>query len=374
MLNPITFVDDLKAAGINFFAGVPDSLLKDVCACMQATLPSSAHIITANEGNAVAMAMGHYVATGRCGLVYLQNSGLGNVVNPLMSLADKEVYSIPMVLMIGWRGEPDIKDEPQHVKQGRVTPAMLDAMEIPYAIVGNDSDATAIIADMVGRAIAEQKPTALLIRKDSFSSYALPKVEEPYPLRREEAIQKVAQLAGDSTVIVATTGHTSRELYEHRVNSGAVAPMDFLTVGGMGHTSSIALGIALARPNQFVICLDGDGSALMHLGMFPIIGTQAPSNFLHVLLNNGAHDSVGGQPTVGFATNFQAIAQASGYKAAYLADSPALIEALMEEARKGPLPALLEIRVKKGARKDLGRPKSTPLQNRDGLMKKLCLD
>lgn len=373
MLDPIAFLDHLQEAGIDFFAGVPDSLLKDVCACMQATLPSSAHIITANEGNAVAMAVGHYVATGKPGLVYFQNSGLGNTVNPLMSLADAEVYSIPMVLMIGWRGEPGVKDEPQHVKQGRVTPATLDAMEVPYVVIDGNTDMKAAVSDIVNKAIAGQKPTAMLIRKDTFSSYSLPKSEEPYPLRREEAIQKVAELAGEDSVVVATTGHTSRELYEYRVGVDTKDPMDFLTVGGMGHTSSIALGIALAKPEQFVLCLDGDGSALMHLGMFPIIGAQAPANFLHVLLNNGAHDSVGGQPTVGFATDFQGIAKAAGYKATYLADSIEMIEQLMAQARNGPLPALLEIRVKKGARKDLGRPKSTPLQNRNGLMKRLGL-
>ena len=371
MLDPVAFLDGLKHAGIDFFAGVPDSLLKDVCACMQATLPAAAHVITANEGNAVAMAVGHFVATGKPGLVYLQNSGLGNVVNPVTSLADREVYSIPMVLMIGWRGEPGVKDEPQHVKQGRVTPAMLDALEIPYAIVDAHSDAQAVIGAIVGQAVAEQRPTAILIRKDAFSSYALPARDEPYPLVREEAIRKVAQTAGKDTVIVATTGHTSRELYEYRIGAGDAEPMDFLTVGGMGHTSSIALGVALARPEQFVVCLDGDGSALMHLGMFPIIGAQAPGNFLHVLLNNGAHDSVGGQPTVGFSTDFQAIAKAGGYKATYLADSLETVEKLMADARQGPRPALLEIRVKRGARKDLGRPKSTPLQNRDALMKRL---
>lgn len=373
MLDPQKFVETLQRAGIDFFAGVPDSLLKDVCACMQATLPSSSHIITANEGNAVAMALGHFVASGKPGLVYLQNSGLGNVVNPITSLADAEVYSVPMVLMIGWRGEPGVKDEPQHVKQGRVTPACLDALEIPYAIVDADSDLEATAGAMVDRAISEQRPTAILVRKDTFSSFALPKSEATYSLAREDAIRKVAECAGVNTVIVATTGHTSRELYEFRAAVGESEPMDFLTVGGMGHTSSIALGIALARPEQPVLCLDGDGSALMHLGMMPIIGKQAPGNLFHVLLNNGAHDSVGGQPTVGFDTNFREIAEGAGYKATYYADNVDMIEDVMREAWRRPLPALLEIRVKTGSRKDLGRPKSSPKQNRDMLMRRLGL-
>nr|WP_216819594.1 phosphonopyruvate decarboxylase [Paenalcaligenes hominis] len=288
------FVKNLAKQGMDFYVGVPDSLLKSFCAYLQDHVAPKNHIITANEGNAIGMAVGHYLATFAPAVVYMQNSGLGNTINPLASLADKEVYQIPMLLVIGWRGEPGIKDEPQHIKQGRITPEQLSLLEIPYLIVDEESEEDQVARWAVEQLITTQAPVALLIRSGSFTDYKSQARHalEGLTLLREQALSTLLDLTAGAA-IVATTGKTSRELFELRAKR-LEAQRDFLTVGGMGHTASIALGIALAKPNQQVVCIDGDGSLLMHLGAMPIIGSLSPCNFIHVLLNNAAHDSVGG--------------------------------------------------------------------------------
>ncbi len=372
-MNPAIFLKTLQDNGISFFSGVPDSLLKELCKCVTATLPSTHHVIAANEGAAVALATGYHLATSKYGCVYLQNSGLGNVINPVTSIADAEVYGIPLLMIIGWRGEPGVKDEPQHVKQGRVTPAMLDSMEVPYTIIDKDTDAAEAIGNAV-RAMREgSKPVALLVRKDAFAAFegeveALP---QGGPLSREEAIEAVAEALSDESVIVATTGFTSRELYESRVKNGQTTPKDFLTVGGMGHTASIAMGIAIGQPERQVVCLDGDGSVLMHMGALPVIGKAAPKNLLHIVLNNGVHDSVGAQPTAGFSVDFQGVAKASGYKLVLGADSREAIQSAVKQASGVEGPVFVELRIRAGARKDLGRPKSTPTENKTNLMQQI---
>lgn len=370
MLSPKIFIESLAAKGVDFFAGVPDSLLKNVCAFISDTLDDRHNIIAANEGAAVGLAAGHYLATGHIPCVYMQNSGEGNAINPLASLTDKEVYGIPVLLVIGWRGEPGVHDEPQHVKQGKITLPLLDAMGIRHEILSQDETEFRSQLDGAVRHMSETgEAFAFIVRKDTFEPYTLQRHEvNEYPLSREEAIQKVAASLSAKDVIVSTTGMISRELFEYRTAQGQGHERDFLTVGSMGHASQIALGIALEKTDRRVWCFDGDGAALMHLGSVAIIADKAPENFVHVIFNNGAHDSVGGQPTVGLKVNLAGIAKAAGYKDAVSVTTADDLGSALKALKTMRGPVLLEVRVHRGNRKDLGRPTTTPIQNRDALM------
>ena len=370
MLSPKIFIESLAAKGIDFFAGVPDSLLKNVCAFISDTLDDRHNIIAANEGAAVGLAAGDYLATGHIPCVYMQNSGEGNAINPLASLTDKEVYGIPVLLVIGWRGEPGVHDEPQHVKQGKITLPLLDAMGIRHEILSQDETEFRSQLDGAVRHMSETgEAFAFIVRKNTFEPYTLQRHEvNEYPLSREEAIQKVAASLSAKDVIVSTTGMISRELFEYRTAQGQGHERDFLTVGSMGHASQIALGIALEKTDRRVWCFDGDGAALMHLGSVAIIADKAPENFVHVIFNNGAHDSVGGQPTVGLKVNLAGIAKAAGYKDAVSVTTAEDLGSALKVLRTMRGPVLLEVRVHRGNRKDLGRPTTTPIQNRDALM------
>lgn len=370
MLSPKIFIESLAAKGIDFFAGVPDSLLKNVCAFISDTLDDRHNIIAANEGGAIGLAAGHYLATGHIPCVYMQNSGEGNAINPLASLTDREVYNIPVLLVIGWRGEPGVHDEPQHVKQGKVTIPLLDAMGIRNEILSQDEEDFRRQLDEAVRYLTETgEAFALIVRKNTFEPYSLQRNEvNEYPLSREEAIRTVASSLGPKDVIVSTTGMISRELFEYRAAKGQGHERDFLTVGSMGHASQIALGIALERTDRKVWCFDGDGAVLMHLGSMAIVADKAPANFVHVVFNNGAHDSVGGQPTVGLKVSLTGIAKAVGYKEAVLATTAEELAAALNRLNEYDGPVLLEVRVHRGNRKDLGRPTTTPVQNRDALM------
>jgi len=370
MLNPQEFVDCLKRNGVGFFTGVPDSLLKELCSCIAHTSRSGEHVIAANEGGAVALALGYHLATGHIPLVYLQNSGLGNVVNPLLSLVDEDVYSVPMLFVIGWRGEPGVHDEPQHKKQGRVMVPMLEAMEIPYSVLGADVDhADTIVKDAVAHVRKTNGPFALVIKKGVFATYAAPPLKKSdLPLSREEAIQLVIDVLEERDVVVSTTGMPSREVYEYRTKRGSGHQRDFLTVGGMGHASQIALGIALQQPERSVYCLDGDGALLMHMGALALNGTLKPMNFKHIILNNGAHDSVGGQPTVALDIDILGLARAAGYEGVARAQTQSELRSCLRDLKCAKGPSLLEILVRCGARKDLGRPETTPVQNKDAFM------
>lgn len=370
MLSPKIFIESLAAKGIDFFAGVPDSLLKNVCAFISDTLDDRHNIIAANEGAAVGLAAGHYLATGHIPCVYMQNSGEGNAINPLASLTDKEVYGIPVLLVIGWRGEPGVHDEPQHVKQGKITLPLLDAMGIRHEILSQDETEFRSQLDGAVRHMSETgEAFAFIVRKNTFEPYTLQRHEvNEYPLSREEAIQKVAASLSAKDVIVSTTGMISRELFEYRTAQGQGHERDFLTVGSMGHASQIALGIALEKTDRRVWCFDGDGAALMHLGSVAIIADKAPENFVHVIFNNGAHDSVGGQPTVGLKVNLAGIAKAAGYKDAVSVTTAEDLGSALKVLKTMCGPVLLEVRVHRGNRKDLGRPTTTPIQNRDALM------
>jgi phosphonopyruvate decarboxylase len=370
MISPKCFFDELKSHQIDFYTGVPDSLLKNLCAYITDNLPSKQHIIAANEGGAVGLAAGYHLATGRIPVVYMQNSGLGNTVNPLMSLTDKLVYNIPVLLVVGWRGEPGVKDEPQHRKQGIVTLPMLETMGIKHEVLVDDEDA---LPAQIGRAVDYMRTTgeafALIVRKGTFDTYKLQSQSvSALSLTRERAIEIVAAHVSCRDVIVSTTGMISRELFEYRTAMNQGHQQDFLTVGSMGHASQIALGIAINKPDRKVYCFDGDGATIMHTGNMAIIGTVAPDNYYHIVFNNGAHDSVGGQPTVGLKVDIPALAASVGYKTVVSVDNESdLIEQLSGLQQK-EAPLLLEIKVKRGARADLGRPTTTPIENKDALM------
>lgn len=371
MVTPEVFVKTLHSNGVSFFAGVPDSLLKNVCAYITDNVNPDHNIITANEGSAVGVAAGHYLATGEVPMVYMQNSGIGNAVNPLLSLADEKVYSIPMLVMIGWRGEPGVHDEPQHVKQGAVTLSLLDAMDIPWLVLPeDDEEAKSAIESIIGNCKKTLKPHAIVIKKGTFGPYKLQKkVPNDNPVCREDAMKCVVDNIPSDSIIVSTTGKLSRELYEYRDEKGQAHESDFLTVGSMGHSSSIALGIALAKLNRKVFCFDGDGAFIMHMGAISNIGNLAPRNYIHVLFNNGAHESVGGQPTLGYKIDVPTIALACGYRHAGTVSSIDEIRMALEDLINEEGPSLIEIKVGINSRDDLGRPKTTPIENKEAFMK-----
>lgn len=372
-VNPADVFDYFKQGGVSFVAGVPDSLLKYFCAYISDHLPREQHVIAANEGSAVGLATGHYLASGKPALVYLQNSGLGNTINPVLSLADPAVYGIPMVLMIGWRGAPGVKDEPQHVKQGEVTISMLESMDIPVFIGDADSNWESLVQDAVEKARDVSGPVALVVKPDTFQKYDLVSgVEASTDLpSREAAIEGVLEHIPRNTVIVSTTGMASRELFELRIARGESHATDFLTVGSMGHASQIALGIALTQPTRPVLCLDGDGAIIMHTGALSTVGQLQPRNMVHVVLNNGAHDSVGGQPTASTNVDFVQLAKASGYSRAITVDTVAKIGGAIAEAFSAGEPTFVELRIRPGARSNLGRPTSSPRENKAAFMETL---
>ena len=370
MITPKFFYDTLASHGIDFYAGVPDSLLRNLCAYITDHADASHNIIAANEGGAMGLAAGHYLATGQIPVVYMQNSGEGNIINPLASLTDKDVYNIPVLLVIGWRGRPGVHDEPQHVKQGKVTTGLLNVMGVDYTVLSKDEDKA---EQQIKKAVDYMRQTkecyALVIEKDTFDAYTLQNVEKNHlTLSREDAIQTVASALDAKDAIVSTTGMISRELFEYRTMTGQGHERDFLTVGSMGHASQIALGIALEKQDRRVWCFDGDGAALMHMGNMAIVAQKTPRNYVHVVFNNGAHDSVGGQPTVGLAIDIPAIAKAVGYSHTYSCDSKEVLQRQLEEIKRQEGPILLQVCVKKGNRKDLGRPTTTPVENKEALM------
>ena len=373
MINTNDFLAGLEKSGIHFVTGVPDSLLKQICSCITSNYSDQQHVIASNEGSAVALAIGHYLSSGQPALVYMQNSGLGNTVNPITSLADPLVYAIPMLLMVGWRGEilqdgSQLKDEPQHRKQGKITLAQLDTLEIPFQIIDDQtSDIEGLIKSLVEQAIERSGPVALVVRKGTFSSYQLElDAADPKLPGREEAIAAVLENLPEDVPVVSTTGFASREVFELRKHANSGHQRDFLTVGGMGHASQIAAGIAMNRADRQVICIDGDGAALMHSGAFAI-NADCP-NLVHILINNGVHDSVGGQPTKGSVLNFAEIASHFGYPLTAQVSSIAELKKQLQHMLGKTGPCLIEVKCKRGARKELGRPDRTPIENKNEFM------
>lgn len=471
MIDPTEFIKTLARARICFYSGVPDSLLASLIKAVGVIIPEANHIVAANEGSAVALACGYHLATGNIGVVYMQNSGLGNAINPLMSLADPDVYAIPMLLIIGWRGEPGIKDEPQHVKQGAISEDLLKSLQIPFYVLDSQTTKSDIEAALL-KVAQHEGPSAFLVRKNCFTecaneslssvpasngsndsqgasqsestvlgpasresensqlSFALSgstgtagvpptpesqdgwatafpisegaspgmadvpptsneftgSLDRSVPLAnaplsptlasglaplmsREDAIRFIQTIAPKDAIFVATTGKIGRELYEIR-NGSEAGDRDFYCVGGMGHASQIALGIALCQPS-LVICLDGDGSALMHLGHLASIAELAPSNFMHIILNNRMHESVGGQPTASPQTNFSQVAKSLGYPATCRCTSLADLIAFFASMNIAKTPILIEMLVAGGSRSDLVRPKESPKERKIKFMKAL---
>tara|TARA_Y100001958_G_C21248681_1_gene581807 strand:- start:6582 stop:7730 length:1149 start_codon:yes stop_codon:yes gene_type:complete len=362
--------NELINHGINFFTGVPDSLLKNFCGYIEDNVKKTSHIIAANEGNAIAIASGHYLATNKIPLVYMQNSGLGNAINPLLSLCDPDVYSIPMIILIGWRGEPGVKDEPQHVKQGKVQKELLDTLDIPYECISKDEkNINEKISKCVSLARKESRPVAILARKGTFEKYIIKnKNNSNNIMSREDALNVIIENINQKSIMVSTTGKTSREIFEIREKRRESHSKDFLTVGSMGHCSSIALGIALSRPEQEVVCIDGDGSLLMHLGSITALVDFKPKNLKYILINNNVHESVGGQRTVASELNIfniiSSISKNDCFQASTIDDLKTLLPKFMAKKQL----SFLEVNVYPGSRDDLGRPTIKPIENKINLM------
>lgn len=372
MISALKIYKTLQNSEIDFFTGVPDSLLKDFCACISENAPKNKHVIAANEGNALALAAGHYLATKNPAVVYMQNSGVGNAINPLLSLVDKEVYEIPVLLFVGWRGEPGLPDEPQHAKQGKVTDKILQACGIDFEILPDDEkSAEDAIKSAVSRIRKTLEPFAFIVKKGTFEKYEKQTAPRKYEMSREEAICAVAEKIGKNAVVVSTTGQITRELYEFRERTRTSHATDFLTVGSMGHASSIAAAIALEKPETPVFVFDGDGAFLMHAGAVPVIASLGLKNFKHVVFDNEAHDSVGAQKTCANIVDFKAFALACSYRSAFSVATKSELEQTLPRFLSAESPALLEIKVNCGARKDLGRPKEKPSYNKTIFMENL---
>lgn len=352
MIDVTEFYQYLVGKGFDFFAGVPDSLLKDLCSCIDELCPQKQQVTAANEGNAVALAAGYHLSSGNYGVVYMQNSGLGNAVNPLLSLLDEAIYQIPVLFVVGWRGEPGAADEPQHVKQGKVTLPLLESIGLEYMVLADDYRPQ---IDHCSQLISTgKKPVVLVVRSGMFTPYAGAKRPERYTLTRETALDLITERLEEDDFIVSTTGKTSRELFELRERKGQRHSHDFLTVGAMGHTASLAFGMALGTDKN-IYCIDGDGSFLMHMGSLGVIGSRRQENFRYILINNGVHDSVGGQPTAAFLLDLKKILSGCGFDQVLIVEHEAELVAALQRQRAVPLTALI-VHTRSGARKDLGRP------------------
>ena len=364
----------VKIIGADFYTGVPDSQLKALCNYLMNTygIDGRHHIIAANEGNCTALAAGYHLATGRVPVVYMQNSGEGNIINPAASLLSDKVYAIPMLFIVGWRGEPGIHDEPQHIYQGKVTVKLLEDMDIETFVIGKDTSDDEVKEAFEGfrSVFAQGRQAAFVIRKGALSYDGKVTYSNSNTMVREEIIRHIAAAAGEDP-IVSTTGKASRELFEIREANGQSHKYDFLTVGSMGHSSSIALGIALNKPHQRIWCIDGDGAVLMHMGSMAVLGANAPENMIHVVINNGAHETVGGMPTVAGKIDLVGAAKACGYPYAACADSFGALDRELEAAKNRGTLSFIEVRCSIGAREDLGRPTTTALENKQNFMEYL---
>ncbi len=367
-MNVQTLVDTI---GASFYTGVPDSQLKALCNYLMDRygIDSSHHMIAANEGNCAALAAGYHLATGKVPVVYMQNSGEGNIINPVASLLSNKVYAIPMVFVIGWRGEPGVHDEPQHIYQGAVTLRLLEDMEIPSFVIGKETTEEELegkMAEFRGF-LDEGRCVAFVVRKGTLTFDKPVEYKNAYSMTREQIIEHIVRASGEDP-IVSTTGKASRELFEIRERNGQEHKYDFLTVGSMGHSSSIALGVAIHQPDKRVWCIDGDGAVLMHMGSMAVLGEQKPRNLVHIVINNEAHETVGGMPTVAGSIDLAGIARACGYPYACSVDSFERLDEELVRARTADELSLIEVKCSIGAREDLGRPTTTALENKQSFM------
>lgn len=360
--------------GAEFYTGVPDSQLKALCDYLVKTFGTDGkrHIIAANEGNSAAIAAGYHLATGKIPVVYMQNSGEGNIINPVASLLNDKVYAVPCIFVIGWRGEPNVHDEPQHIYQGEVTLKLLEDMDIAYTVLDKSTEEKDLrkTTENWQPLLARGKQVAIVVRKGALTYEEKVDYANQYTLRREEAIEHIVAVTGDDP-IVSTTGKASRELFEIRVSRGEPHKYDFLTVGSMGHSSSVALGIALNKPNTKVWCIDGDGAALMHMGAMAVIGAQCPDNLVHIVINNGAHETVGGMPTAAKTAKLTEIAMACGYKSAVTVSDASALDKALSAARSSSELTFIEVMCAVGSRADLGRPTTTAAENKNNFRKYL---
>ena len=361
----------LEILGADFYTGVPDSQLKALCNCLMHTygIDPKHHIIAANEGNCAALAAGYHLATGRVPVVYMQNSGEGNIINPAASLLNGKVYAIPVIFVIGWRGEPGVHDEPQHIYQGEVTLRLLEDMGIKSFVLSKETSEGELeqaMADFRGE-LAENRDVAFVVRKGALSYDEKVEYRNDNRMLREEIIQHITKYSGEDP-IVSTTGKASRELFETRAREGSGHQYDFLTVGSMGHASSIALGVAINKPETKIWCIDGDGAVLMHMGAMAVIGANKPKNLVHIVINNGAHETVGGMPTVASGVDLPAVAAACGYPYTVSVASFEELDRELEAAKARRSLSFIEVRAAIGARDDLGRPTTTALENKQNFM------
>ena len=371
-INTLDLFKILKSKNIEFYTGVPDSLLKEFCFCIDDNVPGNTHIIAPNEGNAVALAAGYHLGTGKLPLVYMQNSGIGNAINPLLSLCDPEVYSIPMIIFIGWRGEPGVKDEPQHIKQGKIQLDLIKSMDIAFSVISKDEqNINKKINEGISLAMNEHRPFIFLIKKGTFdkykskgSIYKNSLIKNDF-MTREKALEIIIKEIPEDSLIISTTGKTSREIFEIREKFKMPHYKDFLTVGSMGHCSSIALGIALSNNKRKIICIDGDGSMIMHMGSLSMIGDISPSNFFHILINNYVHESVGGQKTAAKSINFQKLVESNSYRNALKVENVEGLKYQLNQSLLKKGPNFLEIITRPGSREDLGRPTIKAHENKN---------
>ena len=365
------FIETLQA---DFYTGVPDSLLRPFCDCLMNKYGIDAmhHIVAANEGNCTALAAGYHLATGKVPVVYMQNSGEGNVINPVASLLNDKVYAIPMIFVIGWRGEPGLHDEPQHIYQGEVTLKLLEDMDIASFVIGKETTAEEMAEAMENfRAVLKEgKQVAFVVRKGALSYEGKVTYKNDNRMLREDIIKHIVAVSGKDP-IVSTTGKASRELFEIREANGQSHKYDFLTVGSMGHSSSIALGVAINKPEQKIWCIDGDGAVLMHMGAMAVMGSVKPQNMVHIVVNNGAHETVGGMPTVAGKLDFPAIAKACGYDTAEKVEDFDALDTALKKVKEESGLHFLEVSCAIGARDDLGRPTTTAIENKENFMEYL---
>lgn len=369
MINCYDLAKIFRENDLTYFTGIPDSTFKEWMSFL-GDENGLTNRVACNECEAVALASGYYLATGKIGVVYMQNSGLGKTVNPLTSLASKEIYSIPLILMIGWRGEPGEEDEPQHKMMGRIMQSQLNVLEIPYEILPNNiNEAREIIKRAKEKAEKEKYVSAIIIRKKTLEDYASKRInQDNYKMSREDAIKTIIENIDSKSVIISTTGKTSRELFEQRVYRNET-PRDFLTVGSMGCSCSIAAEIALQNPDKMIYCFDGDGAVLMQMGALSTIGSYKPKNFRHIIFDNASHESTGGQPTNSKNVDFEQVSKACGYNHARTVETKKDLINSINKIKTLEGPNMIIVKVNKGARKDLGRPTSTPIENKETFMK-----
>lgn len=360
----------LEQRGIHTIIGVPDSTLKQFCDGLQNYKGNINHYVPVNEGAAVGLALGSYLADGKPACVYMQNSGIGNAVNPIASLANRDVYGIPMLFLVGWRGEPGVKDEPQHVFQGKITCKLFEVLSIPYEVIDKDTtwEQMESILTEAFETLSGREQFAIIVRKGTFEKDVPYTWENGNTLNREEALATILKEGGHEAILVSTTGKISRELYEQSDALYGTHENIFMTVGGMGHASMIALGIAKKRPKEKIMCIDGDGAALMHMGALAFISSQSPENFVHIIINNQSHESVGAMPTGCQKVNFSELAKNVGYswtiRVSTLEELTKVLHNIDEQ--KGPI--LVEVLVSLDSRADLGRPRESARENKEAFM------